>query len=205
MPQGRSTSVLEELFAARQVYVRSGLTSRYVVLSRPLQISVAVGFVVVVLWLGLASYAAIAKHLQTIAQGRELARLESVTKTLQATVQESRSLPPADRQADAVPDLVAELADANGARDRAHALAEASAGEATALRHELALAHDQIRELKCDLAKAEAERRVAADRLAKLESTGGRPLDGTGVTLARQVVVADSGCPPRSAAAPAAH
>jgi hypothetical protein len=199
MPQGRrSTPVLEELFAARQVYVRSGLTSRYVALSRSLQISVAIGLGVLVLWLGLASYAAIAKHLQTVAQGRELARLESITKTLRTTVEEAQSVPPADRQAEAVPDLVAELADANAARDRAHTLAKVSAGEATELRHELTLAHDQIRELKCDLARAEAERQAAADRLAKLESADGkRAPDGAGVTLARQPVVTDSGCPPR--------
>ena len=107
----------------------------------------------------LASYAAVAKHLEAIEQGRELARLESITKTLRTTVEESQSGPGAERQAEAVPDLVAELADAKAARDRAHTLAEVRAGEAAELRHELALAQDQIRELKCDLVEAKADRR----------------------------------------------
>jgi hypothetical protein len=206
MPRGRrSTPVLQELFAERQVYVRSGLTSRYVALSRPLQISVAVGLGVIVLWLGLATYTAVAKHLQTVAQGRELARLESVTKTLRTTVEESESAPPVDRQAEAVPDLMTELANANAARDRAHTLAEAAAGEATELRRELALAHDQIRELKCDLARADAEGRSGTDKVTKVEDADGRKPDGAGLTLAGQVALPDPGCPPPGAAAPAAR
>ena len=39
----RRSSIFEHLFAERQVYLRSGLTSRYVVLSRPLQIAVTIG------------------------------------------------------------------------------------------------------------------------------------------------------------------
>ena len=159
MPQDRrSTPVLQELFADRQVYVRSGPTSRYVALSRSLQISVAVAIGVMVLWLVLASYAAVAKHLETVEQGRELARLESITKTLRTTVEESRSVQEADPKAGAVPDLVAELADAQAARERALTLADARAGEAEELRHELALAHDQIRELTTNLTQAEAGR-----------------------------------------------
>jgi hypothetical protein len=157
MPQDRrSTPVLQELFADRQVYVRSGLTSRYVALSRSLQISVAVAAGVVVLWLAAASYAAIAKHLETVEQGRELARLESVAKTLRTTVEESRTGQDTEPKAAAVPDLVAELADAKAARERALTLADARAGEAEELRHELALAHDQIRELTTEATQAEA-------------------------------------------------
>ena len=39
----RRSSAFEDLFAERQVYLRSGLTSRYVVVSRPLQIAVTIG------------------------------------------------------------------------------------------------------------------------------------------------------------------
>ncbi len=157
MPQDRrSTPVLQELFADRQVYVRSGLTSRYVALSRSLQISVAVAVGVTVLWLVLASYAAVAKHIETVEQGRELARLESITKTLRTTVEESRNVQEEGPKATAVPDLVAEMADAKAARERALTLADARAGEAEELRHELALAHDQIRELTTELTQAEA-------------------------------------------------
>jgi hypothetical protein len=195
MPQGRrSTPVLPELFAARQVYVRSGQTSRYVALSRALQIWVAIGLGMIVLWLGVASYAAIAKHLQTVAQARELARLESITKTLRATVEEAPKSPESNRQAEAVPDLLAELADAKAARDRAHVMAQAAAGEAGELRHELTLAQDQIRDLKCDLAQAEAERR-AVTALGTGKSAG--TAEGAEVTLARQVVFADPACAER--------
>ncbi len=198
MPQGRrSTPVLQELFAARQVYVRSGLTSRYVALSRSLQVSVAVGLGVLALWLGLASYAAIAKHLETLAQGRELARLESITKTLRTTVEQAQSVPEAGRQAEAVPDLVAELADAKTARDRAHTLAQAAAGEATELRHELALARDEIRDLRCDLARVETDGRAVADHRAAFAGPAGRrAADGAEVTLAGQLALADPACPP---------
>jgi hypothetical protein len=198
MPQGRrSTPVLQELFADRQVYVRSGLTSRYVALSRSLQISVAVGLGVLTLWLGLASYAAISKHLQTLEQGRELARLESITKTLRTTVEEAQSVPEAGPKAEAVPDLVAELADAKTARDRAHTLAQATAGEASELRHELALARDEIRDLKCDLVKIEADRRAVANPSTAFDGpVGRRASDGAGVTLAGQLALADPACPP---------
>jgi hypothetical protein len=50
------------------------------VLSRPFPISAAIGLGLAALWLGLASYAAIVKHPETVAQGRELARLESTSK-----------------------------------------------------------------------------------------------------------------------------
>ncbi len=165
-------------------------------LSRSLQISVALGLGVLVLWLGLASYATVAKHLQIREQSRELARLESITKTLRTTIEDSRSVPEANRQAEAGPDLVAELADAKAARDRAHTLAEASAGEAAELGRELALAKEQIRELKCDLVEARAER-PGADQTASFGGTGGPPAAaGAEVTLAGQVALADPACPP---------
>jgi hypothetical protein len=199
MPKGRrSTSMLQELFAERQVYVRSGLASRYVALSRSVQISVALGLGLMALWLGLASYAAIAKHLQTVEQGRELARLESIAKTLRTTVEDAQSAPAVEQQAEAVPDLRSELTDARAARERARGLAEAAAGEAGELRHELALARDQIRDLKCDLTRAEAARRAVADQVVRLESADGEPApDDVALTLAGQLVLADPACPPR--------
>ena len=91
------------LFAARQVYVRSGPSSRYVSLSRPLQISVAAAWRLGLLWLGLASYAAVAKHLETLEQGRELARLESLARSLQSTVEEARERRAGSGRADGAP------------------------------------------------------------------------------------------------------
>lgn len=192
----RSTSVLQQLFADRQVYVRSGLASRYVALSRSAQIAAVAGFGLVVLWLGLASYAAVSKHLQTLEQGRELVRLESIARSLRTTVEQSQEAPAADPQAETVPDLVTELADAKAARERARALAKVAAGEAGELRNELELAQDQIRELKCALVQAEGARQAAAARVARLESTGPGAPDGVGLTLAGQLVLADPACPP---------
>jgi hypothetical protein len=78
----RRSSVFEDLFAERQVYLRSGRTSRYVVLSRPLQIAVTIGAVVVVLWLAVASYRSVSAHLEAAERTRELTRLEEVNQSL---------------------------------------------------------------------------------------------------------------------------
>lgn len=194
MPQARrSTLMLQDLFVDRQVYVRSGPVSRYVTLSRSLQISVAVAIGVIALWLALASYAAVAKHLETVDQGRELARLESITRTLRTTVEESRSVRQANPKAEAVPDLVAELADARGARERALTLADARAAEADELRKELALAHDQIQGLTSELTQAKAERRAefltAAAPAPPTNADGDPALPGPALP--------DPGCPAR--------
>ena len=145
------------LFAPRQVYFRDGPVSRYVALSRSLQIAVAAGMAAIALWLGLASYAAVAKHLETLEQGRELARLESVAKTLRATVEETKSNPRSngDREADAA--LVTQVAELERGRERALMLADAAAGEADALRREVALAYERVRELEVALLKSELD------------------------------------------------
>ena len=52
-----------DLFAERQVHMRSGNESRYVVLSRPLQIGVAVALLAILGLFATASYNAIGKHL----------------------------------------------------------------------------------------------------------------------------------------------
>ncbi len=122
------TPAIRDLFAERQVYVRAGMTSRYVTISRALQISATLGVAMLVAWLGLASYAAVAKHLEAVAQGREVARLEAVTKALQAKIEAAQ----ADRSAPAVApasDLALKLAEAKAARDRALTLTKASAAE----------------------------------------------------------------------------
>ncbi|MGH6944933.1 MAG: hypothetical protein ACREH6_12025, partial [Geminicoccaceae bacterium] len=55
-PAARRAS-LKDLFAARQLYLRSGQGSQYVVLSRRIQIGAALGLCAVLVWLGAASYA----------------------------------------------------------------------------------------------------------------------------------------------------
>jgi hypothetical protein len=61
-----------DLFAERHVHLRSGGESRYVVLSRPLQIGVSAAALTILALLGVASYSAIAKHLALTAQERVL-------------------------------------------------------------------------------------------------------------------------------------
>jgi hypothetical protein len=152
------------LFAARQVYVRSGPASQYVTLSRPLQIGVAVGLGMLVLWLGLASYAALSEHLETRAQARELARLESITKALQTSFeQEGRKHPGPDAAPLDDADLITEVAELKASRERAMMLADAAAGEADALRREVALAYERIRGLELDLVRTSLDE--AADSL----------------------------------------
>jgi hypothetical protein len=147
----------QELFAPRQVYLRDGPVSQYVALSRSLQIAVATGMAAIALWLGLASYATVAKHLETVEQGRELARLESVAKTLRASVEEAKGNQPSkgDRGPDA--NLVTEMAELESGRERALMLADAAAGEADALRREVALAYERVRELELALVKSELD------------------------------------------------
>lgn len=167
----------QELFAPRQVYLRAGQVSQYVALSRSLQIAVAAGMAAIALWLGVASYAAIAKHLETVEQGRELARLESVAKTLRASVEEAQENQSSNGDAGADADLVTEVAELKGGRERALMLADAAAGEADALRREVALANERVRELELALVKSELEEtspaRLIGSRASAAQRTGG--------------------------------
>jgi hypothetical protein len=192
----RSMLLRQEPFA--EPHVRLGLSSRSVVRSRWSQILLAVGLGLLALWLGLASYAAIVKHLQTIAEGRELVGLQGDIDGLQTTVAQLRSAAAAaERRAQRTPELLAELSYVRAARERAGALARAAADEARELSRELALAEDRIRELKCDLARAEAPRRAAADRVAPLGDGARRPVAAGGeITLAGEVMLAEPGCLP---------
>src|SRR4051794_1871891 len=105
----RRKGTFEDLFAERQVYLRSGLTSRYVVLSRPLQIGVAIGMGLVIAWLAVASYSSIAKHFEVASQTRELARLEGVNKSLRAAAETAPATEELRGQAARVPELTASL------------------------------------------------------------------------------------------------
>ena len=70
------------LFAERHVYMRSGAESRYVVLTRPLQIGVVMGGALILAALAFAGGSAIVSRLAAIEQRREIARLEMVVQTL---------------------------------------------------------------------------------------------------------------------------
>jgi len=167
----------QELFAQRQVYLRSGPVSQYVALSRSLQIAVAAGMAGVALWLGLASYAAIAKHLETVEQSRELARLESVAKTLRTSVEEAQGDQSSNDDAGSDADLVTEVAELQEGRERALMLADAATGEADALRREVALAYERVRELELALVRSELDEATSASlvgsRASAAERAGG--------------------------------
>ncbi len=143
----RRKGIFEDLFAERQVYLRSGLTSRYVVLSRPLQIGVAIGMGLVIAWLAVASYSSIAKHFEVAGQSRELARLEGVNKSLRAAAEAAQATEELRGQAARVPELTSSLAEAEAGRERAQNLTKAAVAEADELRRELTLAQDRIHEL----------------------------------------------------------
>jgi chromosome segregation ATPase len=83
----RRSSAFEDLFAERQVYLRSGLTSRYVVLSRPLQIAVTIGVGLIVAGLVFAAYSSVVSHLEAAALRRELALMEARIGELSAARQ----------------------------------------------------------------------------------------------------------------------
>ncbi len=135
-----SSSALHDLFAERQVYLRSGPNSQYVVLSRPLQIGVTVGLILIVAWLALASYSSVAKRL-------EAARLEDANQSLRAAAEAAQPLEEMRAAAKRVPELTAALAAAEAERDRAKSSADAAAAAADELRQKLALAEDRVREL----------------------------------------------------------
>ena len=101
----RRGGILEDLFAERQVYLRSGLTSRYVVLSRPLQIGVTIALGLIIAWVVYASYSAIAARFELAGQSRELARLEDANQSLRAAAEARQSTEELRAQAARVPEL----------------------------------------------------------------------------------------------------
>jgi len=133
----RGSSLLRPLLAEHHVYVRSGQTSRYVVLRWPWRAGVILALVAVAGWIGLASFGWLAAHLETLEQRRELAeayqRLEALETGLAG---EPARLTP-------VTSLVAELGEVKGGRERGISLSEpdASLSELDASFSELDAAH----------------------------------------------------------------
>jgi hypothetical protein len=82
--EGGGSSLLRPLLAEHHVYVRSGQTSRYVVLRWPWRAGVILTLVAVAGWTGLASWGWLAAHLETLEQRRELARWAEAYERLEA-------------------------------------------------------------------------------------------------------------------------
>jgi chromosome segregation ATPase len=144
-------SWLQSLFAERHVYMRSGFDGRYVAVSRPLQISVAVGAAIVAAWLALASYGAIVNSIEVTAQRAVLTQLQS-----------------------AAPAAAAALAEARTGRERAERLAEASSAEASELQKALRMTDVRIRDASEQVQRLEAEREALLKQFAS-EAANGPP------------------------------
>lgn len=194
----RRRSRLLDLFAERQVYIRSGLHSEYVVLSRALQIGVAIGCIAVVALLAIASYHAIANRFEVAAQQRALADLQATARAADQSAEELAQLRAKSDAAQAeVERLTATLERAEAERRAALSaaaeagakIAETSAALAqaeTALRTTRSGAATRIQELEAALAAATNESRRLATELQEIRASGGVQT----VTLSRRVQAA---------------
>ncbi|HSA81818.1 MAG TPA: hypothetical protein VLE23_13465 [Geminicoccaceae bacterium] len=174
----RRSSAFEDLFAERQVYLRSGLTSRYVALSRPLQIAVTIGVGLIVAGLAFASYSSVVSHLEAGELRRELALAEARIGELSAARRADEPAIVADGTAagglavDAAParlagsqssaeerivELTRELEASDAKADRLQGDLEAVLADAAALRRAAETA-------EADLAKLQAEMARRGDR-----------------------------------------
>ena len=166
----RRSSAFEDLFAERQVYLRSGLTSRYVVLSRPLQIAVTIGVGLIVAGLAFASYSSVVSHLEAGELRRELALTAARIGELSAAGQ-------ADGPATPVHGAAADAGTAGDSQSSAEQRIEE-------LTRELETSDAQANRLEGDLTAALADAaalRVAAEtaeaELADLQAERARPRD----------------------------
>jgi hypothetical protein len=123
--QHRHPSLIRHLLPDHHVYVRSGSSSRYVVLAWPWQVGAGLAVVGLVLWTGLASYGWIAAHLESREQRREVARLAQVNQRLEAAyAPEQASAAPA-----AIARLVVDLEEIKAGQGLALRLAETAAAD----------------------------------------------------------------------------
>jgi hypothetical protein len=107
--QHRLPSLIRHLLPDHHVYVRSGPSSRYVVLAWPWQVGVGAAFLGLVLWTALASSGWLASQLEVREQRREIARLAQVNRQLEALVASAALPGPADVHPDAAARLVVDL------------------------------------------------------------------------------------------------
>jgi trimeric autotransporter adhesin len=160
------------LFAERQVHMRSGQESRYVVLSRSLQIGVTAGFLAILALLAIASYNAIAKHVALAAQERTLeefaaraARAEQVLPELASLRQRNEA---AERE---IERLSAALDQAQAERSAAVTASSEAGAKAAELEAALATTLQESRKLGTDL---EAMRAAGEVRSAPGSPPGSR-------------------------------
>lgn len=152
-----------DLFAERQVHMRSGHESRYVVLSRPLQIGVAAGLLAILGLLATASYNAIAKHLELAAQERALAE------------QQTASAAQADRSASELATLRQQHEDARREIEQLNAALDQAQAERMAAVSASSEAGAAAAELQGALAATTQARQRLAAELAEARASGASP------------------------------
>jgi hypothetical protein len=147
-----------DLFAERQVHIRSGDESRYVVLSRPLQIGVAAGFLALLGLLAIASYNAVAKHLELVAQQRALA--DEVAAGAAQADRSARELASLRQQSEAaereIEQLTAALDQAQAERMEAIRASSEAGAKAAELEAALVATMPESRRLAAELAETRA-------------------------------------------------
>lgn len=190
----RRSSAFENLFAERQVYLRSGLTSRYVVLSRPLQIAVTISLGLIVAGLAFAAYSSVVSHLEADQLRRELALAEACVGELSPARVDGPAIAadrtaPADAPADPAPaqlagshgsagqriaELTRRLEAADARADRLQGDLDAALADAAALRRAAEEAEADLAALQTAMARrerppAEGE---ASEHLAQIKESG---------------------------------
>jgi hypothetical protein len=199
MPNDRSTRQSpswRELFAERQIYLRSGEGSRYVVLSRSLQLGVALGMLLLIGSLALASYGYLSSRFQAVGEdgghdgalatdaAQEIETLSSERDALRAQVDELTTA--ARARDEEIAQLSRELADSEAETERLNAALSDGRVPSAASNDDLAaqqladikggaeISADEVLELKQDLAGAQA---TIAGLTADLEAAGARPAE----------------------------
>jgi chromosome segregation ATPase len=178
----RRSSTFEDWFAERQVYLRSGLTSRYVVLSRPLQIGVTIGAGLIVVGLALASYSSIVNHLEATELRRELALAEARIGTLSAAAREDGPVAAAagataaaakeqlaasrDDAAQRIDELARQLETSDAKADRLQGDLDAALADAVVLRRAAETAEADLADLQAAMAEPR-DRPPAADEAGR--------------------------------------
>jgi colicin import membrane protein len=155
-----------DLFAERQVHMRSGQESRYVVLSRSLQIGVTLGVLAILALLALASYHAIAKHVALVAKERTLEELAARAAQTERAARELAPLRQQNEEAEReIERLRAALDQAQAERTAALAASSEAGARAAELEAALATTLQERRKLATDVetARASGEPRPAPE------------------------------------------
>ncbi|MGI9450668.1 MAG: hypothetical protein ACR2QH_08550 [Geminicoccaceae bacterium] len=154
-PVATSKKRKQRWFAPRQVYLRTSQGSSYVELSTLMQVSVAIGFGLITLWLLGASYSAARHVMDQDAKDSLLAQLETSQEKLVEMTEEAAK----------IPELEAALDDARAS------IAEAQQRDETAaLSAELAETQAQLESLREELSRSksgEASLQAKLEALAK--------------------------------------